>query len=39
LRASSDRAILAITGGSIFEGGQQFFHLDNDLMALGMEME
>jgi uroporphyrinogen decarboxylase len=29
LRADSDRAIVGIFGGSIFEGGQQFFRIDN----------
>ena len=29
LRAGSDRAIVGLFGGSIFEGGQQFFRIDN----------
>jgi len=37
LRASTDRAINAIFGGSIFEGGQTFFRIDNFYMALAAE--
>lgn len=34
LRESSDRAIVGLFGGSIFEGGQQFFRIDNFLSIL-----
>jgi uroporphyrinogen decarboxylase len=37
LRASTDRAINGIFGGSFFEGGQMFFRMDNYYMALAAE--
>ncbi len=37
LRASTDRAINAIFGGSLFESGQTFFRMDNYYMALAAE--
>jgi uroporphyrinogen decarboxylase len=37
LRESTDRAIIAINGGSIFEMGQMFFRNDNWYMALAAE--
>ncbi|MCB9452828.1 MAG: methyltransferase [Anaerolineaceae bacterium] len=39
LRASTDRAINAIFGGSIFEGSQMFWRMDNFYLALGSEPE
>ncbi|MCA9916460.1 MAG: hypothetical protein KC445_00840 [Anaerolineales bacterium] len=39
LRESTDRAIVGIDGGSIFEMGQMFFRIDNWYMALAAEPE
>jgi uroporphyrinogen decarboxylase len=37
LRAGSDRAIVGLFGGSIFEGGQQFFRMDNFYKVLASQ--
>ena len=37
LRADSDRAIVGLFGGSIFEGGQQFFRIDNFYIRLSVQ--
>jgi len=37
LRASTDRAIIGLFGGSLFEGGQQLFRIDNFLAMLAGE--
>jgi uroporphyrinogen decarboxylase len=37
LRASTSRAIIGLFGGSLFEGGQQLFRMDNYLMRLATE--
>ncbi len=37
LRAGSERAIVGLFGGTLFEGGQQFFRMDNFYKALASQ--